>query len=108
MVEFSGIPEILQDLKQGKMIVLVDDEDRENEGDLVAAAECITPETVNFMASFGRGLICVPLTLRGKGLGVARIFPTGTQGVSAHTAEMLTSVLWVREVKISITGNSRR
>lgn len=62
MVEFSEIPEILEDLKQGKMIVLVDDEDRENEGDLVCAAEYATPELVNFMSMHGRGLICVPLT----------------------------------------------
>jgi 3,4-dihydroxy 2-butanone 4-phosphate synthase/GTP cyclohydrolase II len=62
MFEFSEIPEILEDLKAGKMIVLVDDEDRENEGDLVCAAEFATPENVNFMAKFGRGLICVPLT----------------------------------------------
>ncbi len=58
----SEIPEILEELKAGRMIVLVDDEDRENEGDLVCAAENITPETVNFMISMGRGLICVPLT----------------------------------------------
>ncbi len=62
MIEFSEIAEVLADLKQGKMIVLVDDEDRENEGDLVAAAESITAETVNFMATHGRGLICIPLT----------------------------------------------
>ncbi|MGB8226394.1 MAG: bifunctional 3,4-dihydroxy-2-butanone-4-phosphate synthase/GTP cyclohydrolase II [Sedimentisphaerales bacterium] len=62
MTEFSDIPEILADLKKGKMIVLVDDEDRENEGDLLCAAEKVTPEIVNFMATFGRGLICLPLT----------------------------------------------
>ena len=62
MVEFSDIPEVLDDLKQGKMIVLVDDEDRENEGDLVMAAELMTPDSVNFMAKFGRGLICLTLT----------------------------------------------
>jgi 3,4-dihydroxy 2-butanone 4-phosphate synthase/GTP cyclohydrolase II len=62
MVEFSGIAEVLQDLRQGKMIVLVDDEDRENEGDLVAAAQFATPEMINFMAKYGRGLICLPLT----------------------------------------------
>lgn len=62
MVEFSGIPEILEELKAGGMIVLVDDEDRENEGDLVCAAEMVTPEIVNFMARYGRGLICLPLT----------------------------------------------
>ena len=62
MVDFSEIPEILQELKQGKIIVLVDDEDRENEGDLVCAAEMITPDMVNFMATHGRGLICLPMT----------------------------------------------
>ncbi len=59
--EFSDVPEVLKDLRQGKMIVLVDAEDRENEGDLVCAAEKATPEIVNFMAKFGRGLICLPL-----------------------------------------------
>ena len=61
-VQFSEIPEILQELRQGKMIVLVDAEDRENEGDLVCAAEKVTPEIINFMAKYGRGLICLPLT----------------------------------------------
>lgn len=62
MTQFSNIADVLDDLRNGGMIVLVDDEDRENEGDLVCAAELITPETVNFMATHGRGLICVPLT----------------------------------------------
>jgi 3,4-dihydroxy 2-butanone 4-phosphate synthase/GTP cyclohydrolase II len=61
-LEFSEIPEVLKDLRRGKMIVLVDAEDRENEGDLVCAAEKVTAETINFMAKFGRGLICLPLT----------------------------------------------
>ncbi len=61
-VKFSEIPDVLEDLRQGKMIVLVDAEDRENEGDLVCAAEKVTPEIINFMATFGRGLICLPLT----------------------------------------------
>jgi 3,4-dihydroxy 2-butanone 4-phosphate synthase/GTP cyclohydrolase II len=60
--QFSDVPEVLEDLRQGKMIVLVDAEDRENEGDLVCAAEKVTPEIINFMAKFGRGLICLPLT----------------------------------------------
>jgi len=60
--QFSEIPEVLEDLRQGKMIVLVDAEDRENEGDLVCAAEKVTPEIINFMAKYGRGLICLPLT----------------------------------------------
>ena len=58
----SSIPEVIEDVRQGKMIVLVDDEDRENEGDLVCAAELITPDIINFMASRGRGMICLPLT----------------------------------------------
>ena len=59
---FSPIPEILQELREGKPIVLVDDEDRENEGDIVYAAEKVTPEAVNFMVKEARGLICVALT----------------------------------------------
>jgi 3,4-dihydroxy 2-butanone 4-phosphate synthase/GTP cyclohydrolase II len=60
--DISEIPEILEELRRGKMIVLVDDEDRENEGDLVCAAEVVTPEMINFMAVHGRGLICLPMT----------------------------------------------
>jgi len=60
--EFSEIPEVLEELRRGNMIVLVDAEDRENEGDLVCAAEKVTPQIINFMAKFGRGLICLPLT----------------------------------------------
>jgi 3,4-dihydroxy 2-butanone 4-phosphate synthase / GTP cyclohydrolase II len=56
---FSTIPEAIADIRTGKMLVVVDDEDRENEGDLIMAAEMITPETVNFMAMNGRGLICL-------------------------------------------------
>jgi len=59
---FSTIEEAVEDVRQGKMIVIVDDEDRENEGDLMIAAEKATPELINFMARFGRGLICLTLT----------------------------------------------
>jgi len=58
---FSPVPEVLEALKQGQIIVLVDDPDRENEGDLVMAAEKVTPEAINFMAKYGRGLICLAL-----------------------------------------------
>ena len=58
---FDPIPEILQELKQGRLVIVVDDEDRENEGDLVLAAQFATPEAVNFMCRHGRGLICVPM-----------------------------------------------
>jgi len=58
----ATIPEALEDIRQGKMVILVDDEDRENEGDLCMAAEKATPEAINFMARYGRGLICLSLT----------------------------------------------
>lgn len=61
-IQFNSIPEAIDDIRRGKMIIVVDDEDRENEGDLVMAAEKITPEAVNFMTTHGRGLVCVPLT----------------------------------------------
>jgi 3,4-dihydroxy 2-butanone 4-phosphate synthase / GTP cyclohydrolase II len=59
---FASVEEAVEEIRQGRMIVLVDDEDRENEGDLAMAAEKITPEAINFMAKFGRGLICLTLT----------------------------------------------
>src|SRR5437867_4506690 len=59
---FASIPDAAADIREGRMIIIVDDEDRENEGDLVCAAEKITPEIINFMARHARGLICLPLT----------------------------------------------
>lgn len=60
-IKLDSIESAIEDIKNGKVIIVVDDEDRENEGDFVCAAECITPEIVNFMAIHGRGLICAPL-----------------------------------------------
>src|SRR3989339_579156 len=62
MMGVSSIKEAMVDIRSGKMVILVDDEDRENEGDLFMAAEFVTPEAVNFMARYGRGLICLTLT----------------------------------------------
>jgi 3,4-dihydroxy 2-butanone 4-phosphate synthase/GTP cyclohydrolase II len=59
---FSPVPAIIEDLRQGRMVIIVDDEDRENEGDLLVAAARVRPEDINFMARFGRGLICLTLT----------------------------------------------
>ena len=58
----ESIDSAVADIRDGKMIIIVDDEDRENEGDLVCAAEKVTPEIINFMARHARGLICLPLT----------------------------------------------
>ena len=59
---FSSIEDAMEDIRQGKMIIIVDDEDRENEGDLMIASEKVTPQAINFMAKYGRGLICLALT----------------------------------------------
>src|SRR5580693_5815072 len=61
-MSFSTIPEAIQEIRAGRMVVVVDDEDRENEGDLTIAAQFVTPESINFMAVHGRGLICLALT----------------------------------------------
>ncbi|UMZ75321.1 bifunctional 3,4-dihydroxy-2-butanone-4-phosphate synthase/GTP cyclohydrolase II [Natranaerofaba carboxydovora] len=61
MFELNSISEALEDIKRGKMVIVVDDEDRENEGDLLMAAEKVTPQDINFMAKYGRGLVCMPL-----------------------------------------------
>ncbi len=77
---FASIEDILVDIRAGKMVVLVDDESRENEGDLVCAAGKVTPEIINFMARFGRGLICLPLPAdKADSLG---LFPQTTENSS--------------------------
>lgn len=61
-IKFNTIEEAINDIRLGKVVIVVDDENRENEGDFIAAAEKVTPDTINFMATYGRGLICTPLT----------------------------------------------
>src|SRR2546426_10568617 len=61
-MQFATIEEAIAEIQEGRMVIIVDDEDRENEGDLCVAAEKVTPEAINFMAKHGRGLICLALT----------------------------------------------
>ncbi|MBO6829005.1 MAG: 3,4-dihydroxy-2-butanone-4-phosphate synthase [Muricauda sp.] len=78
-IQLNTIEEAIADIRQGKVIIVVDDENRENEGDFLAAAELITPETINFMATHGRGLICTPLTEgRCKDLGLHKMVSHNT------------------------------
>ena len=85
---FSTVEEAVEEIRQGRMIVLVDDEDRENEGDLTMAAEKITPEAINFMAKFGRGLICLALTeQRSDVLGLAPITARNTSAFGTPFCE---------------------
>src|SRR5512132_3205917 len=61
-MQFATIEDAIKDIQEGRMVIIVDDEDRENEGDLMIAAEKVTPDAINFMATHGRGLICLPMT----------------------------------------------
>src|SRR5205814_5134767 len=72
--EFDTIDDVVSDISKGKLVIVTDDADRENEGDLVMAAEKATPQAVNFMAMHGRGLICVPISNeRAEQLGLQRM-----------------------------------
>jgi 3,4-dihydroxy 2-butanone 4-phosphate synthase / GTP cyclohydrolase II len=86
----ASIPEAIEDIKNGKFIIVVDDEDRENEGDLVMAAEKVTAESINFMAKYGRGLICAPLT--GQRLDELKIPMMVTNNTSKFTTGFAVSV----------------
>ena len=87
---FNTIDEAIEDFKAGKMIIVVDDEDRENEGDFIAAAELTTPETINFMVTYGRGLVCVSLPeKRCKELDLGLMVPDNT---SINTTAFTVSV----------------
>ncbi len=77
--KLNTIAEAVEDIRNGKVIIVVDDEDRENEGDFICAAECITPEIINFMATHGRGLICTPIEeSRAEELGLKMMVPENT------------------------------
>ncbi|MTI79820.1 MAG: bifunctional 3,4-dihydroxy-2-butanone-4-phosphate synthase/GTP cyclohydrolase II [Firmicutes bacterium] len=90
MSKFSTIEEALEDIKQGKMIIVVDDEDRENEGDLVIAAEKATPEAVNFMATHAKGLICLPV--EGNRLDELDLQPMVSHNTDPHATAFTVSI----------------
>lgn len=90
MFAFNTIDEAIIDISQGKMIIVVDDEDRENEGDFIMASEYVTPEAINFMAQHGRGLICVAVTAdRAQEL---QLFPMVPHNTSYHTTAFTVSI----------------
>ncbi len=118
MSALAPITEIIDDIREGRMVILVDEEDRENEGDLVMAAEFVTPEAINFMAKYGRGLICLTLTdERCRQLGLQQMVrdnrtPHGTAfttsieaasgvttGISAHDRARTVQVAVARHAK---------
>src|SRR5215469_4656102 len=85
---FATVEEAVEEMRQGRMIVLVDDEDRENEGDLTMAADSVTPEAINFMTKYGRGLICLSLTeARCEALDLKQISPRNTSAFGTPFCE---------------------
>lgn len=89
-IKLNSIEEAIEDIRQGKIIIVVDDEDRENEGDFLAAAEKVTPEMINFMATHGKGLICAPITeKRSKEL---QLSPMVTNNTVLHETAFTVSV----------------
>jgi len=104
-VGLSTIPEAIEDIKAGKFVIIVDDEDRENEGDLAVAAEKVTPETINFMAAHGRGLICMPVT--GERLDELRVPMMVRENTSKFSTAFTVSVEAARGVSTGISAADR-
>ena len=102
---FSTIEEAVQDIRDGKIVIVVDDEDRENEGDFIAAAEKITPGIVNFMATHGRGMICAPITgERAEELGLELMVPVNT---SSHGTPFTVTVDYNKGTTTGISASDR-
>src|ERR1051325_6717185 len=101
----STTREIIEDLKRGRLVILMDDADRENEGDLVIAAEHVTPEAINFMAKYGRGLICMPITEeRARQLNLA---PMVAVNRSPHGTNFTLSIEAAEGVTTGISAHDR-
>ncbi len=102
---FTDVPTAIEEIRAGRMIIVVDDEDRENEGDLTMAAEKITPEAINFMARFGRGLIC--LTLTGERLEHLRLGPMTKENTSPYGTAFYESIEAREGVTTGISAHDR-
>lgn len=102
---FSTIPEAIEEIQQGRLIIVVDDEDRENEGDLVCAAEKVTPQVINFMARHGRGLICMPCD--GRRLDELRIPEMVAENTSTHHTAFHVSIGAKGKISTGISARDR-
>jgi 3,4-dihydroxy 2-butanone 4-phosphate synthase/GTP cyclohydrolase II len=101
----SSVEEIVAEIKAGRMAILIDEEDRENEGDLIVAADCVTPEAINFMAKYGRGLICMPITeVRARQLNLAPMTPVNR---SVHGTNFTVSIEAAHGVTTGISAADR-
>jgi 3,4-dihydroxy 2-butanone 4-phosphate synthase/GTP cyclohydrolase II len=104
-IRFDGIEEAIRDIRAGKMVIVVDDEDRENEGDLTMAAEKVTPAAVNFMAAHGRGLICLPIV--GERLDQLKIPAMVSENTSAFETAFAVSVEAKYRTSTGISAHDR-
>src|SRR5437588_3810519 len=102
---FTDVPTAIEEIRAGRMMVVVDDEDRENEGDLTLAAEKITPEAINFMAKYGRGLICLAMTA--ERLDHLRIGPMTRENTSPYGTAFYESVEAREGVTTGISAHDR-
>src|SRR5712664_769790 len=103
--QFDAIDDVLSEIRAGRMVIVTDDADRENEGDLVMAAEKVTPEAVNFMATHGRGLICAPITdERAEQLGLQRMV---LENRESYRTDFTVSVDAARGVSTGISAHDR-
>ena len=103
--QFDSVEEVVRDIRAGKMVIVTDDADRENEGDLVMAAEKATAAAVNFMATHGRGLICAPITqARAESLGLERM---ARENREAHKTDFTVAVDAARGISTGISAADR-
>ncbi|MGE5313364.1 MAG: bifunctional 3,4-dihydroxy-2-butanone-4-phosphate synthase/GTP cyclohydrolase II [Acidobacteriota bacterium] len=105
MSQFNTIPDALEDLRNGKIIIVVDDEDRENEGDFVAAAQFVTPETINFFTKHGRGVVCTPLPAeRAEALQLDLMVGSNT---SLHETPFTVSIDYLHGTTTGVSASDR-
>ena len=102
---FANIQTAIQDLQLGKMVIIVDDEERENEGDLAFAAEKVTPELINFMSTFGKGLICIPML--GSRLDELDLTSMVKDNTSSNETAFTISVDAIKDATTGISANDR-
>jgi 3,4-dihydroxy 2-butanone 4-phosphate synthase/GTP cyclohydrolase II len=102
-VALNSIEELVEDIRQGKMVILMDDEDRENEGDLIMAAECCKAEHINFMAKHARGLICMPMSReRCELLKLPLMAPRNGSGFGTKFTVKKPSLLLLKQTKFTL------
>ncbi len=104
-MKFDPIPEVIEDIRQGRMVIVVDDEDRENEGDLIMAAGKATPEAINFMAKHGRGLICLPII--GDRLDELELYPMVSDNSERFDTAFTVSIDAKKGVSTGISAHDR-